>query len=519
MQKLLSYAIFIILGIKNCQCDVLVYTTPTNQLIEEFQSLAARFGPSFPPNGLRAYAVQANPSNGCGPMDEAPKNFTIRSITPRFVALISRGDCTFADKVRNAQNASFDAVIVYNKESDALEVMSASDDSDIFIPSMFVGQTSGSIIMLDYNYQKNFFLILNDDFPFNINTHLIIPFCVVVGMCFIIMLGFMIARCVRERRRIMRYRLPTSSLKKLESRKYTKNEIYETCAICLDDYEEGDRLRILPCRHAYHTKCIDVWLTKNRRVCPICKRKVYAIGERRRQQRRRRSADSTTDSMSSFDPDDTTPLINPQDNNPNHGTFNENDQDQDDEPLDAATHQHNEETEDDEILGGQQEQTTSTNQRFNPFNRLPNLPPQLADELAANVVTSEETNLWTQFKRLFKFGRHQTDNDDDPPLLDNRVTDDVDIIIRPETNSRSINAPTTSGNNILNSNLSGSFREDSEISNQNNSIRSPARCSAPNILQPNASNSNSSSSRQQIGVAALPNTNIQFISRERNGFI
>ena len=53
----------------------------------------------------------------------------------------------------------------------------------------------------------------------------------------------MVARCVRERRRIMRYRLPTSSLKKLESRKFTKNEIYDTCAICLDDYEEGDRLR------------------------------------------------------------------------------------------------------------------------------------------------------------------------------------------------------------------------------------------------------------------------------------
>jgi len=167
---------------------------------------------------------------------------------------------------------------------------------------------------------------------------------------------------------------------------------FPLCCKLSDDYEEGDRLRILPCRHAYHTKCIDVWLTKNRRVCPICKRKVYAIGERRRQ-RRRRSADSSTDSMSSFDPDDTTPLINPQDNNANHGTFNESNQEQTQENEALEDGQQQTEASDDEILDGR----PLPNQRFNPFNRVDNLPP-VADEL---IVTIEGPNVsvWTKFKR------------------------------------------------------------------------------------------------------------------------
>lgn len=123
---------------------------------------------------------------------------------------------------------------------------------------------------------------------------------------------------------------------------------------------------------------------------------MYAIGERRRTQRRRRSADSSTDSMSSFDPDDTTPLINPQNNsnNTNHGTFAG---DTDDAPLDALSG--GQEASDDEMLDSQQ--ASQPNQRFNPFNRVPNLPPQLADELAVTVNGPDTVNIWGRFKRYF----------------------------------------------------------------------------------------------------------------------
>lgn len=42
------------------------------------------------------------------------------------------------------------------------------------------------------------------------------------------------------------------------------------CAICLEDYEEGEKLRRLPCNHLFHTHCVDQWFG-GRKVCPVCR--------------------------------------------------------------------------------------------------------------------------------------------------------------------------------------------------------------------------------------------------------
>ncbi|KAJ6675611.1 FINGER PROTEIN putative-RELATED [Salix viminalis] len=45
----------------------------------------------------------------------------------------------------------------------------------------------------------------------------------------------------------------------------------QQCHICLVDYEEGDKIRVLQCSHEFHMSCVDKWLKEIHGVCPLCR--------------------------------------------------------------------------------------------------------------------------------------------------------------------------------------------------------------------------------------------------------
>ncbi|MFS8016735.1 putative transcription factor C2H2 family [Helianthus anomalus] len=50
-----------------------------------------------------------------------------------------------------------------------------------------------------------------------------------------------------------------------------KQEKHGNCAICLEEYVDGDEIRVLPqCGHVFHIGCIDKWLDSHS-SCPSCR--------------------------------------------------------------------------------------------------------------------------------------------------------------------------------------------------------------------------------------------------------
>ncbi|CAN6466116.1 unnamed protein product [Victoria cruziana] len=43
------------------------------------------------------------------------------------------------------------------------------------------------------------------------------------------------------------------------------------CAICLSEFADGERVRVLPrCRHGFHVACVETWLSSHD-SCPTCR--------------------------------------------------------------------------------------------------------------------------------------------------------------------------------------------------------------------------------------------------------
>jgi len=55
--------------------------------------------------------------------------------------------------------------------------------------------------------------------------------------------------------------------------KKEKNREFFQCIICMEEFQEKEKVKVLPCAHIFHINCIKQWLLKQK-SCPFCKSEI-----------------------------------------------------------------------------------------------------------------------------------------------------------------------------------------------------------------------------------------------------
>lgn len=278
------------------KAEAIIYlVNATNHTIDSCYDLPASFSAKVSSEGLWGHHVFSIPADGCDPLVSPPSGktwFAVIHRTPK---------CHNIKRALHAQVAGFKAVILYRNTSAALsdkEEMTQRAVTKVKIP---VSEVEASCVATLMQYEKDLstFTVLYGNTSENIWLFLVVG---VSGILIVILCSGLMAwlfhNCCGKKKSIGL--LSRWKLMKLKVHTYQTGDVFEACAICIEDYQVGDRLRILPCAHAFHCNCVDVWLTENRKTCPLCNNAADA-GRKRTHRRNTR--------VNEDDDDERTPLL------------------------------------------------------------------------------------------------------------------------------------------------------------------------------------------------------------------
>lgn len=269
----------------------------------------------------------AEPENACT---------SIKNVVTQSMVLLIRGSCTFEQKVRNVEEAGGKAAIIGNNEQDGGLVIMSADGYESSIPCVMIRYNSYQNIKSAIQDNARYFQVdpgseglmkaqldgrgelprsgpLPYSLPVKVATLLLIVLPTVWAAFAVFVL---LRRCVgyyRARRarlaRMVNIPMVTfmnrvahneenglpmspseSASADLEQGSDQTSLIHatsdgsvihnNTCAVCLEDFQPRERVKRLPCGHAFHAGCIDPWLVESDK-CPICKRSIFEQDQQR----------------------------------------------------------------------------------------------------------------------------------------------------------------------------------------------------------------------------------------------
>ncbi|KAK8805512.1 hypothetical protein WA158_002168 [Blastocystis sp. Blastoise] len=214
--------------------------------------------------------------------------------------------CTDLTKVLNIQRSGAKAAIIMNYEldlwnGDSLRRLYFSEEEEnlaqeVNIVAVYIlKQTGDSLRQLfienktveatlnttgDIDYESPNMWMISILFSIMIST-----MWVLIGLLYAYQ--FIVKLCKGKERQRAVLKIPAKHYSKVKDIEKMDN----TCAICLDDFNDTDMVKVLPCHHIFHSDCIDKWLIEDKPDCPTCRHPILPPQKKKEltpEQRRRR---------------------------------------------------------------------------------------------------------------------------------------------------------------------------------------------------------------------------------------
>ena len=292
--------------------ETVLHPLPENGAYGANSQLAPVTGPLVIPTPIdknsSASLGEIDASYGCGeslpdfPNVSKVSNifYNLSHITPeltsegQWVALVKRGECTFAQKIEFAYQSGATAIIVYNEVAGDHLVPMNYDKK--YGPGMVTAMMSNTnyVDIEGYAPTQNdptrlMWMtimagapVVNNSFERIVIATISVSFLILLALSvgWVIIYYFQRFRVMHRRYKAQRQRqdMAERAIKMLKTRKLKRSDKLvneeESCPICIEDFTSGDVVHELPCHHHYCKKCIEPWIiTKG--TCPMCKINIF----------------------------------------------------------------------------------------------------------------------------------------------------------------------------------------------------------------------------------------------------
>jgi len=246
-----------------------------------FNHTTANFGIRFSDSSYERSAplIATEPEDGCNGIENGAE-------LEGKIVIVKRGKCPFFEKALNVDFYKGKGLVVGNDEGDQLVLMlPMRTRDDVNIPCVFISKSNYDLAVKTLSQTNSVMATLSPREEYPINFLWRPPqglTTIIIYMLLTFPFAWAVLTLLRACSRIPKLRTVKNKVRVIpevifNSEKLEANGIKltnDSCPICLADFEEKTRIKLLPCDHGFHQECIEPWIKQHSDSCPLCRETV-----------------------------------------------------------------------------------------------------------------------------------------------------------------------------------------------------------------------------------------------------